>query len=167
VNGSALRTRSPELKTLQGTANLAKFRFGLETLLQYREDLEQKERDELLRRTYQYQVEIQKHNDLTAKFQEMMKELSQKRSENAPHNELDLFYKYLNRLSLEIRDSDKRLVQLQEEVQSQKEAVIEASKKKKTLATMRTKKQREFIAAVDREEQKEVDELVVTRYANK
>jgi flagellar export protein FliJ len=146
---------------------LAKFRFGLETLLHYREDLEQRERDELLRRTYKYQVEIQKHSELTAKFQEIMKELSQKRSENAPHNELDFFYKYLNRLSLEIKASDKRMVELQAEVQSQKEVVIEASKKKKTLATMRTKKEREFIAAVDRQEQKEVDELVVTRYANK
>jgi flagellar export protein FliJ len=146
---------------------LAKFRFALETLLRHREDLEQKERDELLRRTYKYQLETQKRNDLTAKFQETMKELSFKRSENTPQNELDFFYLYLNRLTHEIRESEKRLSQLQAEVQSQKEVVIEASKKKKTLATMRGKKEREFMAAADKQEQKEVDELVVTRYGNK
>jgi flagellar protein FliJ len=146
---------------------LAKFRFGLETLLQYREDVEQKEREELLRRTYKHQLEAQKRIELAAKFQETMKELSRKQAENAPHKELDLFYIYLNRLTHEIKESEKRLVQLQAEVQSQKAVVIEASKKKKTLATMRTKKEREFIIAVDKKEQSEVDELVVLRYANK
>jgi flagellar protein FliJ len=139
----------------------------LETLLRHREDIEQKERDELFRRTYKYQIEVQKRNELTVKFQETMKELSLKRSENTPHNELDFFHLYLNRLTHEIRESEKRLSQLQAEVQSQKEAVIEATKKKKTLSTMREKKEREFIAEADKQEQKEVDELVVTRYANK
>jgi flagellar protein FliJ len=162
-----LRTRSPELKRLQGIDKLAKFRFGLETLLQYREDVEQKERDELFRRTYQYQVEIQKRNELTVKFQETMNELSQKQSENAPHSELDFFYRYLNRLTQEIKESEKRLSQLHTEVQSQKEAVIEATKKKKTLATMRAKKKVEFMAAVDSQEQKEIDELVVNRYTSR
>jgi flagellar protein FliJ len=146
---------------------LAKFQFGLETLLQYREDVEQKERDELFRRDYKYQVEIQKRNELTVKFREIMAELSQKRSENASHMELDFFYRYLNRLTLEIEENGKRLSQLQSEVQLQKEAVIEATKKKKTLAVMREKKQREFLAAADSREQNDVDELVVTRYASK
>jgi flagellar FliJ protein len=162
-----LRTRSPEWKKLQRIAKLAKFQFGLETLLQYREDVEQKERDELFRRTYKLQVEIQKRNELTVKFQETRDELSQKQSENAQHGELDYFYRYLDRLTHEIKESEKRLSQLHGEVQSQKEVVIEATKKQKTLATMRAKKKREFIAAVDSQEQKSIDELVVNRYTNK
>jgi flagellar protein FliJ len=162
-----LRTRSLELKTLQRIAKLARFRFSLETLLQYREDVEQKERDELFRRTYRCQVESQKRNELTAQFQKTMNELSQKRSENAAHRELDLFYKYLNRLTQEIKESEKRLERMQAEVQSQKEAVIDATMKKKTLATMREKKKRNFMAAVDSQEQKDIDELVVTRYTGK
>jgi len=129
--------------------------------------MEEKERDELFRRTYRYQVETQKRNALTVKFQETMKELSQKRSENSPHKELDYFYKYLDRLLLEIKESDKRLAQLQTEVQSQKEIVIEAIKKKKTLSMMQERKRREYIAAMDNLEQKDIDELVVSRYASK
>jgi flagellar FliJ protein len=146
---------------------LAKFRFGLQTLLQHREDVEEKERDELFRRTYHYQVEFQRRNELAMKFQETMRELSQKRSENIPHRELDFFYKYLDRLTREIRESEKRLLKLQAEVQSQKEVAIEASKNKKTLATMRAKKKQEFIAALDSQEQKDVDELIITRYTSK
>ena len=146
---------------------MAKFRFGLQTLLQHREDVEEKERDELFRRTYHYQVEFQRRNELAMKFQETMRELSQKRSENIPHRELDFFYKYLDRLTREIRESEKRLLKLQAEVQSQKEVAIEASKNKKTLATMRAKKKQEFIAALDSQEQKDVDELIITRYTSK
>jgi flagellar export protein FliJ len=146
---------------------LAKFRFGLESVLRYREDVEQKEKDEFFRRTYQYQLEINKRNELAAKLQETMKELSQKRSENASHGELDFFYSYLNRLTHEIKESEKRLAQLHADVQLQKEVVIDATKKRKTLATMRTKKKREFIAAAESQEQKEVDELVVNRYTSK
>jgi flagellar FliJ protein len=146
---------------------LAKFRFGLQTLLQHREDVEEKERDELFRRTYHYQVEFQRRNELAMKFQETMRELSQKRSENIPHRELDFFYKYLDRLTREIRESEKRLLKLHTEVQSQKEVAIEASKNKKTLATMRAKKKQEFIAALDSQEQKDVDELIITRYTSK
>jgi flagellar export protein FliJ len=146
---------------------VAKFRFGLETLLRYREDREQKERDELSHRTKKYQVEFDNCDKLTKKLRATMKELSQKQSENAPHQELDYYYRYLARLNHEISESKKRLAQLQVDVQSQKEAVIEASKKRKTIATMRAKKEQEFVIALDRQEQKEVDDMVVARYARR
>jgi flagellar export protein FliJ len=146
---------------------VATFRFGLETLLRHREEIEQKELDELFRRTYKYQIEVNKYNDLSSQLQQTMKELSQRQSENAPHRELDYYHLYLRRLTQEIKESEKRLTLLQSEVQSQKEAVVEAAKKRKTLATMRAKKEKEFLTAVEKQEQKEIDELVVTRYAGK
>jgi len=146
---------------------LAKFRFGLETLLRHREGIEQREKDEFSRRTYRYQIELRKRLDLSAALQETMKELSLKQSENAPHQELDYFCLYLNRLNQEIRESEKRLVRLQSEVQSQKEVLVEVTKKRKTLTAMRTKKEAEHRIALERLEQKEIDELVVTRYAGR
>ena len=146
---------------------MARFRFALETLLRHREGIEQKEKDELSRCTYRYQIELHKRSDLSAKFEETMQELSQKQSENAPHRELDYFCLYLNRLIQEIRESEKRLSQLQSEVQSQKEVVIEVTKKRKILTAMRTKKETEYRIDLERQEQKEIDELVVTRYAGR
>jgi len=141
-----------------------KFLFSLETLLRHREDIEQRERDELFRLNYQYQTELRHRDDLTAKFRETMHELSLKRSENSGDQEINWFYLYLNRLTHEIGESEKRLAQYQAEVQAQKEVVIEASKKKKVLASLKSKREKEFIVATEKQEQKEVDDLVITRY---
>ena len=143
---------------------MPKFLFSLETLLRHREDIEQKERDELFRLTYRYHTELRHRDELTAKFRETMKELSLKRSANSEHKELNWYYLYLDRLTHEIEESEKRLAQLQSEVQAQKEAVIEAVKKKKVLASLKSKKQKEFAFEMEKQEQKEIDDIVVTRY---
>jgi flagellar protein FliJ len=144
---------------------LPRFRFSLETLLRHREDLEQRERDELLRITYKQQVEVNHRNSLTAKFQETMNEITQRYEQNTIDQELNWAYLYLNRLTHEIKESEKRLTQLHSEVQAQKDVVIEAAKKRKVIASMKAKKEKEFIAAMEKQEQKEIDDLVVTRYA--
>jgi flagellar export protein FliJ len=144
-----------------------KFQFNLETLLRHREEIEQKEKDELLRLTYQYQTELNHRYGLSLKFRDTMEELSLQRSENRENQELNLYYLYLNRLTLEIGQSEKRLAELQAQVQAQKEAVIEASKKRKALTSLRSKREKEFAAAVEKQEQKEVDDLVITRYGSR
>ncbi len=161
---SVSKMRLPELKRSQRTDALPKFLFSLETLLRYREDLEQKERDELFRLTYKYQTELRHRDELAIKFRETMSEISSKRAENSDSQELDLFYLYVNRLIYEIGESEKCLAQLQSEVQRQKDVVIEASKKKKVLALLKSKREKEFAASAEKQEQKEIDDLVVTRY---
>lgn len=146
---------------------MAKFRFTLETLLRHREDLEQNERDELLRRSYKYQLELNHREELNLKFQAIIKEMTQKQAENPAHYELASYHLYLNRLNHEMDECDKRLTQLQSEVQAQTEVVIEASKKRKTLASMRTKKETEFKSALEKQYQKEIDDLVVIRHTRK
>jgi flagellar protein FliJ len=143
---------------------LPKFRFSLETLLRHREDIEQREKEELLRLTYKYQVEFSNRNGLNARYQETAKEIARKSSVNANDPELNWFYLYLKRLTHEIKECEVRLAKLQSEVQTQKEAVIEASKNRKTLASLKTKREKEFIFEMEKQEQKEIDDLVVTRY---
>jgi flagellar protein FliJ len=146
---------------------LPRFKFSLETLLRHREDIEQKEKDELFKRNYRYQSELQHRDVLNDRHRETMNEIARKRNVNADNMELTLFYLYASRLVCEIKESEKRLVALQVQVQEQKDIVIEASKKRKVLASLRSKKEKEFVTAMDKQEQKEVDELVVTRYAAK
>jgi flagellar export protein FliJ len=146
---------------------VARFRFSLEMLLRHREHIEQRERDELLRLTYKQQVELQNREDLSTKFRETMNELSLKQNEDPSSPELNYYYLYLNRLTYEIGECEKRLLKLQSEIQAQKEVVIEASKKKKTLTTLKAKREKEFIHAQEKKEQKEIDDLVVTRYVTR
>lgn len=144
---------------------MPKFRFNLETLLRHREDIEQRERDELFRLNYKHQTELRHRDDLSLKFRETMNELAERRMQLTDHLELNWFYLYMNRLTHEIEESEKRLAQLNAEVQKQKEIVIEASKKKKVLSSLKDKKQREFVTEMEKQEQKDIDELVVTRFA--
>ena len=146
---------------------MPKFKFSLETVLRHRETLEQNEKDELFRRLYRFQTELGRRNELNARLVETVNELSLKRSANVDHNELNWHYLYIDRLSLEIKQSEKRLTELDKQVQAQKEAVIEATKKRKTISSLRSKKEKEFIFEVERQEQKDIDDLVVTRYAAK
>jgi flagellar protein FliJ len=146
---------------------LAKFVFSLETLLQHRERIEQRERDELFRLNYKYQVELRNREVLSNNLKRTMEDLSRKQAEKPVNQELNWFYLYISRLGQEIKESEERLSKLELDVQKQKEAVIEASKKKKVLASLKTKKEKEFIFELEKQEQKEIDEIVATRHINK
>jgi len=146
---------------------LAQFRFNLEVVLKHREDIEQKERDELLRIKYAYQVALHEQELLEQKRRETMKELALKQTEAADSRDMNWFFLYLDRLHHEIEETKKLLIKLDSEIQSQKVIVIEASKKRKVLSSLKSKKKKEFILALDKKEQKEVEEWIAARYAAK
>jgi flagellar protein FliJ len=146
---------------------LAKFRFSLETLLRHREDVEQLERDELMRRTYKHQLELNHREELNNTILQTIQALIQKQTENPQNYELSSYRLYLSRLRHEMDECEKRLNQLQEEVQAQTETVIQASIKRKTLASMKDKKKTAFMIEQEKQDQKEIDELVVIRYTSK
>jgi flagellar export protein FliJ len=150
---------------LQRINGLPKFTYSLETLLRYREEIEDRERDELHRLTYKHQLEDGIRHSLAAKYQETMHAMAAKYADQLRDEELSWFHLYLNRLTSEIGECEKRLVQLQSEIKAQKEALVEASKNRKTLASMKATKEKEFFAEQEKREQKEIDDLVVARYA--
>lgn len=146
---------------------MKRFLFSLETLLRHRRNLEEKERAQLSRLFAKFKSEVAHLQSLQAKHHETLTELAQKRVDGSEHDEALLFYPYLDRLRHEMRRSEKRIAQLEQELEAQKTAVIEAKKKKRVLETLRTKKLKQFNAALDKEEQKAIDEIVVTRFAHK
>ena len=146
---------------------MKRFVFNLETVLRHRMNLEEKERNELSRIRYEFQTEVNRRDDLRGRLRETSMELSRLRSENADIAEVTWYYPYLERLRHEIQLSDKRIVQLDGTLQAQMLVVIEATKKRKVLDSLKTRKHQEFTLAADRQEQKNIDEIVVTRYARK
>ena len=89
------------------------------------------------------------------------------RAEGAVYGETSWFYLYLDRLRFEMRRSSERIRQLEQDIQEQKAVLVEASKKKKILDSLKTKEKKAFISAVDKQEQKAVDEIVVIRFPHK
>ncbi len=143
---------------------MKKFAFRLETLLKYRRNLEEKEKAELLQMLARLRREQNHLEDLQRKHQEVLVELTEQRSAGADYGDTSWFYIYLDRLRFEMRRSTERIIRLEQEVQDQKAILIEASKKKKILDSLKTKQHKSHLAAEEKQEQKSTDDLVVVRF---
>jgi flagellar FliJ protein len=146
---------------------MKKFAFRLETLLHYRKNLEEKEQAVLFQLSSRLRRESSHLQDLQEKHQETLKELTQMRTEGASYGETSWFYLYLDRLRFEMRRSSERIRHLEQDIQEQKAVLVEASKKKKILDSLKTKEKKAFNSALDKQEQKAVDEIVVLRFPQK
>jgi flagellar protein FliJ len=144
---------------------LRQFTYSLETLLRHRKQIEEREREKLHRLNYQHQVESNIRKELASRLQETMKDLAAMCADKSRDKELTWFRLYLNRLTREISKSDMGLARLKDAVAAQKDVVMEASKSQKILASMKAKKEKEFFLEMGRQEQKEIDDLVVTQYS--
>jgi flagellar FliJ protein len=146
---------------------MKKFAFRLETLLRYRKNLEEKEQAELFQLFSRLQRENGHLQDLQRKHQDVLAELTEHRSAGADYGETSWFYLYLDRLRFEMRRSAERIYRLEQDIQEQKTVLIEASKKKKILDSLKTKEQKAYVSAADKQEQKAIDDLVVIRFPYK
>jgi flagellar export protein FliJ len=143
---------------------MAKFRFSLQTLLRRREDAEQAARDEMMMRVSRQQQEQQKLDELKKRRAENTAEMVAKQQDSKAYGELIYYRMYIHRLDMEIENSNKRLVRLRAEVEVQRKVLIEASKKRKTLTSLRDKKEKAFNIEMERAFQREIDEIVVLRH---
>ncbi len=143
---------------------MKKFAFRLETLLRYRKNLEEKEQAALFQLHSRLQRENNHLQDLQRKHQEILAELTEQRLAGADYGETSWFYIYLDRLRFEMRRSAERINRLEQDIQNQKTVLVEASKKKKILDSLKTKEKKTFVTAVEKQEQKSVDDLVVIRF---
>jgi len=146
---------------------MKKFSFRLETLLRYRVNIEEKEREALSRLNFRLHTEMNQLDRLNNREHEARVELAHARASSANDLEIHWYYPYLDRLRLEIERSNKRIAQLEKQIDAQKAVVVEATKNKKVLDTMKKKKVKEFTAAIEKLEQKAVDEIAATRSARK
>jgi flagellar FliJ protein len=146
---------------------MKKFAFRLETLLRYRKNLEEKEQAALFQLSARLQRENGHLHDLQRKHQEVLGELAEQRSAGADCGESNWFYLYLDRLRFELRRNAERIHRLEKDIQEQKAILIEASKKKKILDSLRTKEKKAYVSAADKQEQKATDDLVVIRFSHK
>jgi flagellar FliJ protein len=143
---------------------MKKFSFNLETLLRHRKNIEEREKTALSRVQYCLQSEQQRRDQISRKNVETLSELETLRRECAAQEELRLYYPYLDRLRHEAEASAQNIVKLEKELQDQKTVVLTASRNKKVIEILKSRKKSEFLIEADRQEQKVIDEMVVTRF---
>ena len=146
---------------------MRKFVFNLETLLNHRIRLEEREKERLAWIHYRLENEQRNIERLQARHLEVREELGQLRLKNYDGGEVALYSAFLRRLDGDIEQAKSRLVGLKRDLEEQMAVWVERSKDKKVLEKLRGRKEREHDTAVEKLEQKTVDELVITQFANK
>ncbi len=144
---------------------MKKFVFGLETLLQHRTNIEEKERDKFSRLRAELLVELNHRETLYARQAETLSELMLTKSSGADSQEIGWYYRFLDRLAYEVKKSSQRIVELEQRLETQKQVMIEASRKKQVIENLKKRRRKEYSVAVEREDQINMDEIVVTRFA--
>ncbi len=152
-----------EAHGVEGVEDGTKFSFNLENLLRHRRNIEEREKTALSRIQFNLLTEQRKREQIARKNLEALVELESLRRASAGQEELSFYYPYLERLRHEAELSDQSIVRLEKELHEQKSAVLTASRNKKVIEILKSRKKSEFLAEVDRQEQKAVDEMVVSR----
>jgi flagellar protein FliJ len=146
---------------------MKKFVFRLETLLRHRINLEEKERNAFTRIRAELLMEINHKDSLQAQQWQTRSELALLETGSCDTQEMGWFYRFLDRLEVEIKRSNERIVVLEKHLEAQKQKMILASRDKQIIENLKKKKKKEYVVAIEQEEQKTVDEIVVTRFALK
>jgi flagellar export protein FliJ len=146
---------------------MKKFIFSLETLLKHRRNLEEKERANFSRIRGELLAAIAHRESLCARQAQTLSELTVEKLGRCDSQEIGWFYRYLDRLTQEMKLSADRIRELEKQLEAQKQIMTEASRAKKMIENLQHKKQKEYLVSLERMEQKSVDEIVVTRFALK
>jgi flagellar FliJ protein len=146
---------------------MKKFSFGLETLLQHRIRLEDNEKNKFTKIRAELQGEWNRKETIAARQKESRSELGLRQAESCDPEEIGWYQRYLSRLDLEMKRSLERVVELEKHLETQRQIMVEASRNKQMIENLKKKKRKEHITAAEREEQKSIDEMVVTRFALK
>ncbi len=146
---------------------MRKFVFRLENLLQHRTHLEEKERNKFSHMRAELLAELSHRHALQIQQRNALAELIDKNSGVYDAQEISWFYLYLDRLDHEIHRSNERAAQLEKNLEAQKQIMVEAARHKQMIENLKTKRYKEYCVALDREDQKSVDEIVVTRFARR
>jgi flagellar FliJ protein len=146
---------------------MRKFKFNLETLLGHKKRLEEREREKLAWIHYRIENEHQRLQALNSRHSEVREEMAQLELQDYEPGEVAWYCSFLDRLDHEIEQVSLHIRALRQELEKQMAAWVERSKEKKVLENLRSRKEREHLTAAEKLEQKTVDEIVVTQFANK
>lgn len=146
---------------------MPRFQFSLETVLKHRRNIEEREQAKLGSIHCQLQAATRHMEDLRSLQDATLRELATKKVDRIDAAELGWYYTYLDRLAGEMETAGRTIAGLNRQMDEQRTVLIEASRNKKVLDRLREKKMKQHHAAQDRDEQKAVEEFVVTHFGSK
>lgn len=146
---------------------MKKFQFKLETVLKVKEKKEEQLKRELMKLQA---MKIEQEQILKLIEQEKngaMKDKAREKGAGTDIMSIVLFEKYLNSLRLQISITEKNIKELENLSDEKRTEVVEASREKKIFEKLKEKHRDIFNKIVENNEQKQLDEIAVSKYNRK
>ncbi len=140
------------------------FSFRLQSLLNYRRSLEDLAQIRLTERLSALSLQETRIQDLTGLRAACQQAFREKAGEPAPVNELVFYLDFQERSFEQLNRLAEGREKIQGEVRRERERLLFLTRDRKILEKLREHQQTSFLQNLDRQERKEVEDLVVQRY---
>ena len=142
---------------------MKKFRFSLETVLDYKQqvlDALQVEHGVILARVRAQEAEIE---EIEAAYRHLNGEFSRRKIEGITIVDAMKYEQYLRATERQLEEAYKRLEELRKQAEAKRQEVVEAKKETSSIEKLREKKLEAYNKAVQKSEEAMIDELVSTK----
>ena len=142
---------------------MKKFRFALETVLEYKQqilDSLQAEHGAILARIRQQEEHIEA---LEAEYRHLSQEFNRRKAEGISILDALKYEQYLRAMERQLEEAYQRLEQLRKQAEEKRQEVVEAKKETSSIEKLREKKLDSYNKAVQKSEESMIDELVSTK----
>jgi flagellar protein FliJ len=142
------------------------YRFKLEALRRYRQYEEERLQKQLAEAVRRREDAAGALNDLLAQQSATESELHHNQNHRPLGSHVCMYVRYLQRLEGKIAAQREHLCEVEKEVDRNRDDLMEAVKKRKTLDTLKEKGLKAYIAALDHEELKFINEIAINRFSS-
>jgi len=143
---------------------MKKFSFRLQTVLNVKEQKEEKLKNELLKLNALKAKQEILLRELDAVKKQKGREKQQCQSEGTSIDRLVHFEKHIQSLMAKIDDTEKKIKELERMSDKKREEVVQATKEKKVFEKLKERDFRVFNKAISDAEQKALDEIAISKY---
>ena len=138
---------------------MKKFNFRLEKIRRYKEQLEEDKKMKLAAERARLYAEREKLTAIIEVHNRYFEQYGQERKGKLNIQLLVLTKRYLDKLSRDIRDQEKTIAEVENDVQVAQQELIEATKEKKKYEKLKEKYKANYYKEMIKEESQELDEF--------
>jgi len=142
---------------------VASKKFELEQVLKYRTEVERARKQEFAVAKQNLDHACERLSQEKAMLEGLSKEFSNRQGELDSIEDIRMYSDFFGRKRLEVKDQKEQVEQLGRVADDQRDILLDASKDKKVLESLKDKKAKEFRMAMDKKEQEFMDEIAIQK----
>lgn len=143
------------------------YRFNLEAVLRYRENIEKRHIHEMSELKSDLMEKEKKLSEYTRMAKDVAIDLAEKEKSGIRSGEASIYRAFLRDAKRRIRKQKKKIDALEDRIEKKLVELIEASKNKKIVESLKERQREKFFSELRRKNQKEMDDCAAKGYARR